>query len=47
MGEDQVQHLQLSQHLAKTFNTKFGITFPIPHAMIPGTSKWILKDCVY
>lgn len=27
-GEDQLQQLQLAQHLAKVFNTKFGDTFP-------------------
>ncbi|GAB0087906.1 uncharacterized protein DMENIID0001_022700 [Sergentomyia squamirostris] len=34
VGEDQVQHLQLAQHLAKIFNTKFGITFPHCHALV-------------
>ncbi|XP_059622827.1 tryptophan--tRNA ligase, mitochondrial [Phlebotomus argentipes] len=34
VGEDQVQHLQLAQHLAKTFNTKFGATFPHCHALV-------------
>ena len=34
VGEDQVQHLQLAQLLAKTFNHKFGSTFPIIKAMI-------------
>lgn len=33
-GEDQAQQLQLAQHLAKIFNTKFGITFPIIKSMI-------------
>lgn len=36
VGQDQVQHLQLAQHLAHTFNRKFGETFPEPHAIING-----------
>lgn len=34
VGEDQAQQIQLAQHLAKIFNTKYGTTFPIPHAII-------------
>uniref|UniRef100_A0A7G3B4M4 Tryptophan--tRNA ligase, mitochondrial n=1 Tax=Lutzomyia longipalpis TaxID=7200 RepID=A0A7G3B4M4_LUTLO len=34
VGEDQVQHLQLAQHLAKTFNTKYGNTFAHCHALV-------------
>ncbi|XP_058986338.1 tryptophan--tRNA ligase, mitochondrial-like [Musca domestica] len=34
VGEDQLQHIQLTQHLSRIFNTKFGQTFPICHAMI-------------
>lgn len=34
VGEDQVQHLQLAQHLAKLFNHRFGETFPSCHALI-------------
>lgn len=34
MGEDQLQHIQLTQHLSRIFNTKYGSTFPICHAMI-------------
>lgn len=33
-GDDQRQQLQLAQHLAKIFNTKFGTTFPIVETMI-------------
>lgn len=29
-----MQHIQLTQHLSRIFNTKFGQTFPICHAMI-------------
>ncbi|XP_075159448.1 tryptophanyl-tRNA synthetase, mitochondrial [Haematobia irritans] len=34
VGEDQLQHIQLTQHLSRIFNTKYGPTFPICHAMI-------------
>lgn len=30
VGEDQVQHIQLTQHLAKIFNNKYQKIFPIP-----------------
>ncbi|KAG8232099.1 hypothetical protein J437_LFUL012296 [Ladona fulva] len=34
VGEDQLQHLQLAQHLAKLFNSKYGKLFPHPKALI-------------
>ncbi|XP_037824681.1 tryptophan--tRNA ligase, mitochondrial-like [Lucilia sericata] len=34
VGEDQLQHIQLTQHLTRIFNTRYGQTFPICHAMI-------------
>lgn len=34
VGQDQVQHIQLAQHLSKNFNTRFGKTFPICEPMI-------------
>lgn len=34
VGEDQIQHIQLAQHLIKLFNSKYGQTFPMCHAMI-------------
>lgn len=34
VGDDQSQQLQLAQHLAGTFNTRFGETFPICHGII-------------
>lgn len=34
VGEDQLQHIQLTQHLSRIFNTRYGQTFPICHAMI-------------
>lgn len=30
VGEDQVQHLELSRDLAGKFNRQFGHTFPVP-----------------
>jgi len=32
-GEDNFQHIQLAQHLAKLFNNKFGTVFPRPSAV--------------
>ncbi|XP_044752133.1 tryptophan--tRNA ligase, mitochondrial [Coccinella septempunctata] len=34
VGEDQWQHIQLTQDLAKMFNKRYGKCFPIPHTMI-------------
>ncbi|XP_066991832.1 tryptophan--tRNA ligase, mitochondrial [Anabrus simplex] len=34
VGEDQVQHLQLAQHLARNFNNQYGAVFPIPKALV-------------
>ncbi|KAG7199586.1 hypothetical protein KM043_014192 [Ampulex compressa] len=34
VGQDQVQHIQLAQSLAMTFNKKYGDTFPVPQALI-------------
>jgi len=36
VGEDQVQHIQLAQHLVNTFNARFGETFPPVKAVIEG-----------
>ncbi|CAG9767532.1 unnamed protein product [Ceutorhynchus assimilis] len=33
VGEDQLQHIQLCQELAKIFNNRFGQTFPMPHTL--------------
>lgn len=44
VGEDQVQHLQLTQHLAKIFNTKFGETFPICTPIIADDSSCRIKS---
>lgn len=39
VGEDQVQHLQLAQDIAKTFNHRYGKTFPHPKAVVAGKIK--------
>jgi tryptophanyl-tRNA synthetase len=36
VGEDQRQHLELSRDLATRFNHRFGATFKLPSAYIPG-----------
>lgn len=44
VGEDQVQHIQLAQHLAKIFNTKFGNTFPSCHAVVANDAGCRVKS---
>lgn len=34
VGEDQIQHIQLAQHLTKNFNNRYGDTFPTCEPMI-------------
>ncbi|XP_050431994.1 tryptophan--tRNA ligase, mitochondrial [Adelges cooleyi] len=34
VGEDQVQHLQLAHFLARTFNKRYGVTFPVPEIIL-------------
>ncbi|MBI2010917.1 MAG: tryptophan--tRNA ligase [Candidatus Colwellbacteria bacterium] len=34
VGEDQLQHLELSRTIARTFNNRFGKTFPEPKAIL-------------
>jgi len=43
VGEDQQQHIELTQELAKKFNNKFGQTFPIPKAQLPKTGARIMS----
>ena len=40
MGEDQLQHLELTRDLARLFNNKYGNTFPEP---VPILGKFIYK----
>lgn len=47
VGEDQIQQIQLAQHLAQSFNFKFGETFPSPHAVVsndPSSRVKSLRD---
>lgn len=44
VGEDQVQHLQLAQHLARLFNHYYGETFPICHAIISQDASCRIKS---
>lgn len=39
VGEDQVQHLELAQDLARIFNRQFGELFPEPAALLSSTRK--------
>ncbi len=38
VGEDQLQHIQLAQHLARVFNNKYGPIFPRPTAVVYGNN---------
>ncbi len=46
VGEDQKQHVELTQSLARKFNQRFGSTFKVPKALIPKESARIrsLRD---
>ncbi|XP_046393028.1 tryptophan--tRNA ligase, mitochondrial [Ischnura elegans] len=44
VGEDQLQHLQLAQHLANLFNKRFGKFFPHPKALISDGSSARVKS---
>ncbi|KAF7709359.1 hypothetical protein HF521_016209 [Silurus meridionalis] len=39
VGEDQIQHLELAQDLARIFNNKYGELFPEPCALLSSTRK--------
>lgn len=39
VGEDQVQHLELTQDLARIFNGRFGALFPEPKALLTSNQK--------
>ncbi|XP_078088822.1 tryptophan--tRNA ligase, mitochondrial isoform X1 [Mustelus asterias] len=39
VGEDQVQHLELAQDIARIFNNQYGCFFPIPKAILSETKK--------
>ncbi|XP_076621290.1 tryptophanyl-tRNA synthetase, mitochondrial [Colletes latitarsis] len=44
VGKDQVQHIQLAQDLAITFNKKFGDTFPVPHSLVNDDASQRIKS---
>ncbi|KAL3280904.1 hypothetical protein HHI36_004131 [Cryptolaemus montrouzieri] len=44
VGEDQFQHIQLTQDLAKMFNNRYGYCFPIPHAIVTDNDTSRLKS---
>lgn len=44
VGEDQLQHIELTQELSRMFNKRYGQTFPHPHAVIVGTEYARLKS---
>ncbi|XP_036966388.1 tryptophan--tRNA ligase, mitochondrial [Acanthopagrus latus] len=39
VGEDQIQHLELAQDLARIFNGRYGDLFPAPAALLSSTRK--------
>ncbi|XP_078415739.1 tryptophan--tRNA ligase, mitochondrial isoform X1 [Cetorhinus maximus] len=39
VGEDQIQHLELAQDIARIFNNQYGYFFPIPKAILSETKK--------
>ncbi|XP_055258027.1 tryptophan--tRNA ligase, mitochondrial isoform X5 [Moschus berezovskii] len=39
VGEDQVQHMELTQDLAQSFNKKYGEFFPVPKAILTSMKK--------
>jgi tryptophanyl-tRNA synthetase len=42
VGEDQRQHLELARELAVRFNHRYGETFVVPEAAIPGTGARVM-----
>ncbi len=42
VGDDQRQHLELARELAVRFNNRFGETFVVPEAAIPGTGARVM-----
>ncbi|XP_072254575.1 tryptophan--tRNA ligase, mitochondrial [Pyxicephalus adspersus] len=39
VGDDQIQHMELTQDTARTFNQRFGQIFPIPKALMTTSKK--------
>ena len=42
VGDDQRQHLELTRELATRFNNRYGETFVVPEAAIPGTAARVM-----
>jgi tryptophanyl-tRNA synthetase len=42
VGDDQRQHLELARELANRFNNRYGETFVVPRAAIPGTAARVM-----
>jgi tryptophanyl-tRNA synthetase len=42
VGDDQRQHLELTRELAVRFNNRYGQTFTVPEAAIPGTGARVM-----
>jgi tryptophanyl-tRNA synthetase len=42
VGDDQRQHLELARELANRFNHRYGETFVVPRAAIPGTAARVM-----
>ena len=42
VGDDQRQHLELARELAGRFNNRYGETFTVPEAVIPGTGARVM-----
>lgn len=43
VGEDQIQHIELTRDIAKRFNTIYGDTFVVPKGVIPDTGARIMS----
>lgn len=43
VGEDQVQHLEMTRDLAERFNNRFGDTFPVPEPLVPEKGARIMS----
>ncbi|MBA4390470.1 MAG: tryptophan--tRNA ligase [Syntrophus sp. (in: bacteria)] len=44
VGEDQVQHIELSREIARKFNSRFGAIFPEPQPILSGAPKILGVD---
>ncbi len=42
VGDDQRQHIELTRDIATRFNSRFGETFTLPEAVVPGTGARVM-----